>query len=266
MSNLNYSPLSKKSLRPAAKFAASFLDAHARDAGARSLLAPDQLPCTIAARTRRVYDHLASVYPVSSFCFHSRAHVRALDHSGVRNGMRVLEIATGSGEMFRRLIRANPSGKTFGLDLSPNMAARTQSRARSEFPLAHSHCGAVDVRNLPFRNASFDAIVCCYLFELLSRDDIRLTLQEIRRVLRVGGTFSLVVIGENAPVFNRLYRFAGRLAPAFWGRQVERAAPGLLEESGLRIVATQSVRQMGYPSRVLVARSYNPYDPREART
>jgi ubiquinone/menaquinone biosynthesis C-methylase UbiE len=165
----------------------------------------------------------------------------------------VLEIATGSGEMFRRLVKANPEGKTFGLDLSPNMAARTQRRARKEFPSAEAHCGAVDVRSMPFRNASFDAVVCCYLLELLGQDDIRLTLREIARVLRPGGRFSLVVIGQNATTFNRLYSVCGNLVPAFWGRQVERSVPGLVSKAGLRIVADDLVRQTGYPSRVLIA-------------
>ena len=215
---------------------------------------PDRMPRTIADRTRRIYDSVAAVYPVSTFFFHSRAHQCALRHAGIQDGMRVLEIATGSGEMFRRLVRANSSGKTFGLDLSPNMAARTQDRARREFPGADSHCGAVDARHMPFRSASFDAVVCCYLFELLSQDDIRLTLREIRRVLRAGGTFSLVVIGQNAKLFNRLYSVAGKLVPAFWGRQVEGAVPELVGEAGLRIVTNHLVRQTGYPSRVLVAR------------
>jgi ubiquinone/menaquinone biosynthesis C-methylase UbiE len=221
-----------------------------------SLLLPhaDRMPRTIAARTRRIYDSVASIYPVSTFFFHSRAHACAMRHAGIQNGMRVLEIATGSGEMFRRLVKSNPDGKTFGLDLSPNMAARTQDRARREFPGAQSHCGAVDVRSMPFKNGSFDAVVCCYLFELLSQEDIRLTLREIRRVLRAEGTFALVVIGQNAKFFNRLYSVAGKLVPAFWGRQVERAVPELVTEAGLNIVTTQFVRQTGYPSRVLVAR------------
>jgi ubiquinone/menaquinone biosynthesis C-methylase UbiE len=208
---------------------------------------------TIAERTRKVYDRLSTIYPASTFFFHSKAHTCLLRHAGIQNGMQVLEIATGSGEMFRRLVRANPEGKTFGLDLSPNMAARTQRRARKEFPAAEAHCGAVDVRSMPFRNASFDAVVCCYLLELLGQDDIRLTLREIARVLRPGGRFSLVVIGQNAKTFNRLYSVCGSLVPAFWGQQVERSVPSLINKSGLKIIADDLVRQTGYPSRVLIA-------------
>jgi ubiquinone/menaquinone biosynthesis C-methylase UbiE len=219
-----------------------------------TLPSTERMPRTIAGRTRRVYDHISAIYPASTFFFHSRAHACVMQHSGIENGMQVLEIATGSGEMFRRLVRANPDGKTFGLDLSPNMAARTQRRARQEFPKAEAHCGAVDVRSMPFRNASFDAVVCCYLLELLGQDDIRLTLREIARVLRPGGRFSLVVIGQNAKTFNRLYAVCGSLVPAFWGRQVEQSVSNLITKAGLKIETDEFVRQTGYPSRVLVAR------------
>jgi len=167
--------------------------------------------------------------------------------------MQVLEVATGSGEMFRRLVKANPDGRTFGLDLSPNMAAHTLRVARKACPQAEAHCGAVDVRSLPFRSASFDAVMCCYLLELLSQEDIRRTLREIRRVLRPGGTFSLVVIGQNVKMFNRMYTLGGNLVPAFWGRQVESSVPELIRHAGMRVVTDRFVRQGFYPSRVLVA-------------
>ena len=216
------------------------------------------MPRTIAERTRRVYDMVASVYPVSTFFFHSKAHACALRHSGIQNGMRVLEVATGSGEMFRRLVKANPDGSTFGLDLSPNMAAHTLRVARKAYPQAEAHCGAVDVRSLPFRSGSFDAVMCCYLLELLSQDDIRLTLREIGRVLHPGGKFSLVVIGQNVKMFNRLYTVGGNLVPAFWGRQVESSVPELIREAGMRVVTDRFVRQGFYPSRVLVAENSVP--------
>ncbi|HEV2444864.1 MAG TPA: class I SAM-dependent methyltransferase, partial [Candidatus Sulfopaludibacter sp.] len=145
------------------------------------------LPVTLAERTRRVYDRMAAVYPVSTMLFHSRAHRCALQASGLRDGMQVLEVATGSGEMFRRLVRANAKGSTIGVDLSPNMAARTQRSVRRKYPQAAAQCQAVDARHMPFRNESFDAVFCCYLLELLSGDDIVRALREFRRVLRERG-------------------------------------------------------------------------------
>jgi len=212
------------------------------------------LPATLAERTRRVYDRMAAVYPISTMLFHSRAHRCALEVSGVRDGMNVLEVATGSGEMFRRLVRANASGATIGVDLSPNMAARTQRSARRKFPSAQTHCQAVDARHMPFRNESFDAVFCCYMLELLSGDDIVGILREFRRVLRDRGRLPLVLIGQNAPMFNTFYKLGGKVAPAFWGRQVERRVPDLIESARFAILEDRTVRQTFYPSRVLVAR------------
>ena len=180
------------------------------------------LPATLAGRTRRVYDRLAAVYPVSTMLFHSRAHRCALGASGLCDGMKVLEVATGSGEMFRRLVRANGEGTTVGVDLSPNMAARTQRTARHKFPQARAHCQAVDARHMPFRSEAFDAVFCCYLLELLSAEDIVCTLGEFRRVLRDRGHLTLVLIGQSTAAFNALYKVLGKLAPAFWGRFASR--------------------------------------------
>lgn len=213
----------------------------------------DRLPQTIAARTKRVYDILSTVYPLSTYFFHSKAHKLALQMSGIADGMRVLEIATGSGEMFRRLVKANRSGQTVGFDLSPKMAARTLKQVRRDFPNSKTQCHAVDARYLPFAEHSFDAIVCCYLLELLSQEDIVLALQEFHRVLRPKGTFTLVCIGQNADVFNSVYRVAGSLAPAFWGRQVDERVPQMIRACSFRMRDWRQVRQSGYPSRVFVA-------------
>jgi ubiquinone/menaquinone biosynthesis C-methylase UbiE len=223
---------------------------------AYSLTAPplNGLPATLADRTRRVYDRMSAVYPLSTLFFHSRAHRCALELADITDGMRVLEVATGSGEMFHRLLRANRKGHTVGIDISPKMAARTQTRARHEFPGTRAHCQAVDARHMPFRDHCFDAVVCCYLLELLSAEDIVRTVGEFHRVLGRKGRLALVLIGQNTPMFNRLYKVLGTLAPAFWGRQVEQRVPELIESVDFRIMRDKTVRQSLYPSRVLVAR------------
>jgi ubiquinone/menaquinone biosynthesis C-methylase UbiE len=209
---------------------------------------------TMADRTRKIYDRVSGIYPASTFFFHSRAHRCLLNDARIQDGTQILEVATGSGEMFRRLVAANPNGATYGLDLSPNMAHRTQKHARHKFPKASAYCQAVDVRHMPFRDESFDAVVCCYLLELLGTEDVRVTLKEIRRVLRKGGTLGMVLIGQKNPVYNRVYKLGGKIAPAFWGRQIEEHVTHMLENNALRIESDRCVTQSFYPSRILVAR------------
>ncbi len=218
-----------------------------------SLRPVNGLPVTLALRTRRAYDRMSRVYGLTSSVLHSRAHQQALDNSGVRDGMRILEVATGSGEMLRRLVRANQNGMTLGIDLAPNMASLAQRKIRRRFPLSAAQCHAVDARSMPFRDGSFDLVVCCYLLELLSSEDIVRTVDEFHRVLRTRGRLALVMISRGAAAFNSLYRVLGKLAPAFWGRQVEERVPELIAASDFRIVSEQVVRQGFYPSRVLVA-------------
>ncbi len=205
-------------------------------------------------QTRQIYDLVAGIYPLSTLLFHEKAHKVALSLSGITDEMKVLEVATGSGEMLRRLAGVNRKGLTCGFDLSPNMAARTQKLARREQPGAKIDCQAVDARRMPFRDGAFDAVVCCYLLELLGPDGIADTMDEIHRVLRPGGRFALVLIGQNVPAFNALYKVAGGLAPAFWGCQVEQAIPRAMAKTAFHVEHDETVQQGFYPSRVMVAR------------
>jgi ubiquinone/menaquinone biosynthesis C-methylase UbiE len=204
--------------------------------------------------TRRLYDLVAGVYPISSKLFHAEAHKLALSLAGIRDGMRVLEVATGSGEMFGHLARRNTRGLTCGVDLSPNMAAKTQREARRKIPGVRAHCQAVDASRMPFRDGAFDAVVSCYLLELLGADDLIRTLDEMHRVLRPRGRMILVNVGENLPAFNAMHRLAGTLVPAFWGRMLGSSFEDMMAGYGFKVEHDRIVQQGFYPSRVIIAR------------
>jgi ubiquinone/menaquinone biosynthesis C-methylase UbiE len=212
-----------------------------------------ELPATPSRQTRRIYDILAPLYPLSTMLFHSRAHRRALAAAGIVNGMRVLEVAIGSGEMYHRLVKENPDGQTVGIDISPNMAAKTQEGARKSFPKSSVYCQAADARHMPFPDNSFDSLVCCYMLELLATDDMIHALKEFRRVLRPNCRLTLILIGQEESGFNAMYKVATKVAPAFWGRQVEQRVPNLLRARGFEIERDENVKQIFYPSRVLTA-------------
>jgi len=203
--------------------------------------------------TRRLYDVVAGVYPISSKLFHAEAHKVALSLAGLRDGTRILEVATGSGEMFRHLARRNGRGLTCGVDLSPNMAAKTQREARRKIPGSRSHCQAVDASRMPFRDGTFDTVVSCYLLELLGDDDLVRTLDEMHRVLRPRGRLVLVNVGENQRTFNAMHKLAGTLVPAFWGKMLGSSFEDMLTGYGFKVQHDRIVQQGFYPSRVLIA-------------
>ncbi len=208
--------------------------------------------------TRRIYDVLAPVYSLSTLLFHSRAHSRALAASSIENGTRVLEVAMGSGEMFRRLVRVNLDGQTVGVDLSPKMAAHSQADARRRFPAASAQCQAADVRYLPYPTGQFDRLICCYLFELLPATDVPDTLMELRRVLRPGGRLTTILIAQNKRSFNAMYRVCSKAVPAFWGRQMDGYVADLLPQCGFQIDTDTHVQQLFYSSRVVSATNSGP--------
>lgn len=203
--------------------------------------------------TRRLYDAAAPFYTVSARLFHQHAHTAALTAASVENGTRVLELATGSGEMFTRLLELNRDGHTVGVDLSPKMAAHTQGIARRLFPASSAHCYAADARHLPFANGAFDAVICCYLFELLPRDTLEDTLTELRRVLTPGGRLTTILVSQTSPGFNLAYKFASKLVPAFWGRQIDDRFMGLLPRHGFSLCRESYVTQIFYASHIVSA-------------
>jgi ubiquinone/menaquinone biosynthesis C-methylase UbiE len=205
-------------------------------------------------RTRLLYDLVAPLYPISSRLFHAHAHAKTVEMLDIPNGSSVLEVAMGSGEMFDRLVRANPTGRTVGVDFSANMAAQSQAKIRKTYQGANAHCPCTDARQLPFADASFDVLVCCYLFELLSEEHMLEAIDEMGRVLKPGGRLGLILVAQNASSFNLLYKFCTSVAPAFWGRQVSSAMPDLLRSREFEIEAATRIRQLYFHSLVLIAK------------
>jgi ubiquinone/menaquinone biosynthesis C-methylase UbiE len=205
-------------------------------------------------RTRFLYDLVAPFYPISSRLFHTNAHAKTLELLNLRNGSSVLEVAMGSGEMFQRLVRANPGGQTIGVDFSANMAAQSQAKIRQTHVGVDAHCPCTDARQLPFRDSSFDALVCCYLFELLSEPHMLEAMDEMGRVLKPGGRLGLILVAQSESTFNLLYKACTLVAPAFWGRQVSSAMPDLLRSREFEIEGATKVRQLYFHSRILVAK------------
>jgi len=101
-----------------------------------------------------------------------------------RRPERVLEIAAGTGVVTRRLAESLPAGVAIvATDLNQAMLDQAAARGVSR-PVEWRQA---DAMQLPFPDASFDAVVC--QFGVMFFPDKARAFAEVRRVLRPGGCF-----------------------------------------------------------------------------
>jgi demethylmenaquinone methyltransferase/2-methoxy-6-polyprenyl-1,4-benzoquinol methylase len=103
-----------------------------------------------------------------------------------RDGGHVLDVATGTGLVAAALLRRG--FRVTGLDQSPEMLARARERFASRIELVEASAEA-----LPFPDASFDHLTFTYLLRYV--DDPAVTLRELARVVRPGGTVAMLEFG-----------------------------------------------------------------------
>ena len=199
-----------------------------------------------------VYTAKAPVYDLWATFTESRARRRALALADVHDGETVLEVAVGTGLLFAELLAQNPHGRTEGIDLTEAMLERARAKAvRTGATTWRLRVG--DAYRLDFADATFDLVLNAYMFDLLPEADFPRVLAELYRVLRPGGRLVLVNMARATHVGYRLWERVYRWRPGWVGgcRGVEVAGPA--RAAGFRIVTTEHVSQLGFPSEVLGA-------------
>src|SRR6202171_5445362 len=127
----------------------------------------------------------------------------AVRYSGASAGDRVLDCATGTGDLaiaFRKAV--GPTGRVTGTDFVPEMIALARQKSPGiEFEVA-------DVTKLPYANDSFD--VASISFGIRNVGDPARGIAELARVVRSGGR---VVVLEFGPARRRAVGAPHRLHP-----------------------------------------------------
>ncbi len=167
-----------------------------------------------ASRVRQVFDSVADRYDLMndlmSFGIHRLWKRIAIELAGVRRGQRVLDLASGTGDLAARFAGlVGPGGLVVMSDINAAMLERGRARMLDEGIVGNVDYAQINAEALPFPDNSFDCISIA--FGLRNVTDKQQALNEMYRALRPGGRvlvleFSHPTIKPLQPVYD-LYSF-----------------------------------------------------------
>jgi ubiquinone/menaquinone biosynthesis C-methylase UbiE len=147
-----------------------------------------------------------------------------------QRGLRLADIACGSGAFLKDLKRTFPRARTLGADLS-TVYLQEARRASGVIDLVQA-----SAERLPFADDSLDAVTCVYLFHELPKKVRPQVARELARVLKPGGllAFADSIQPVDEPRLERLLQvFPAYFHEPYYADYAVTDLPALFNEVGL---------------------------------
>jgi ubiquinone/menaquinone biosynthesis C-methylase UbiE len=173
-----------------------------------------------------------------------RQEARLLRWLGLQDGMRVLELGCGAGDVTEALLDLVPQARVTALDADPAMLERARGRLAGDGRVQLVEARA-ESTGLP--EGSFDFVLARYLFQHLPVPEA--VALEARRVLRPGGRLAVVdhdaalwgIVAPTFPEVQPIYAKTGRAQAARGGdRLVGRKLWRILRAAGFESVELEA--------------------------
>lgn len=128
--------------------------------------------------------------PLVSFLGFDRARLELISQANIKPDQHILDIGCGTGTLAVLLKRRYADVDVVGLDPDPKALRRAKTKVRRAAVSIQLDQGFAD--ELPYERESFDRVLSSFMFHHLAGQDRDKTLQEVRRVLKPGGSFHLL--------------------------------------------------------------------------
>jgi demethylmenaquinone methyltransferase/2-methoxy-6-polyprenyl-1,4-benzoquinol methylase len=165
------------------------------------------------------YDRISRAYDFIADAGEHKAREAGERMLELTTGERALEIGFGTGSSIVNLATSvSPTGNVCGIDVSPGMLTVAKEKVADKGLSDCVELKVGDARELPYEDATFDAVFTSFTLELFPSDDIPMVLAEVRRVLRDGGRLGVVSMatvnqGEQASLLEKTYIWMHRHFP-----------------------------------------------------
>ncbi len=104
------------------------------------------------------YSKVAWFYDFWSWLTESKAAKKVIEIAEIKDGESILEVAVGTGLVFKEILRRNPSGINKATEISPSMLSRANKRLR-KLNNSNYKLEIGNAYHLHFKDNSFDLVV-----------------------------------------------------------------------------------------------------------
>jgi demethylmenaquinone methyltransferase/2-methoxy-6-polyprenyl-1,4-benzoquinol methylase len=166
-------------------------------------------PTGKASRVKAVFDSVARSYDLMndlmSFGAHRLWKEALVDWLAPRPGIRLLDLATGTGDIAERVLdRLDGAGSVLSCDINIPMLGKARDRALDESWFGETAFICADAMSLPFADESVDTVTIAFGIRNVTHVDR--ALREAYRVLVPGGRFICLEFSKVVlPLFDRFY-------------------------------------------------------------
>lgn len=158
-----------------------------------------------------VFNSVAKKYDVMndvmSFGIHRLWKRYTIDCSGVRSGMKVLDLAGGTGDLTAQFSRrVGPTGEVVLADINEAMLEVGKDKLRNLGIVSNVTYQQANAEDLPFEDNTFDIITIA--FGLRNVTDKQKALESMHRVLKPGGRLLVLEFSKpEPPMLSQMYDF-----------------------------------------------------------
>jgi len=181
----------------------------------------------VVSQTAELYEAIASQYFDTDFDVDlEKQRLFFMKHL---KGDAVLDVGCGPGRDAKAL--GEEGLKVTGIDIADNFV----KIAREQVPQANFM--QMDVRNLLFKNNSFDGLWACASLLHLPKDEVESVINELNRVLKKGGLFFVSVKEGEGEVFVHKKKYGKH--KKFFALYSKKEITALLEECGFDVIKAE---------------------------
>jgi demethylmenaquinone methyltransferase/2-methoxy-6-polyprenyl-1,4-benzoquinol methylase len=152
----------------------------------------------VQAGSGAMFDKIARRYDLlnrlMSFGVDQRWRNKTVDALELKPGGRVLDLATGTGDLALKVLRRHPQTSVVGVDPSVGMLEVGRRKVAEAGLGAQCELQVGDAQELPFPAGSFDGV--CIAFGIRNVPDRKRALREMGRVTKPDGRIAILELSE----------------------------------------------------------------------